>query len=165
MATAIVGLANLTLGANAANVTFSSISGSYRDLMLVVTATSAANDEVVIQLNGDTTTNNYQGNYMYGDGTTAGGYANSSFWGYLTTGNFTTVQTTAGFNTQVHFLDYSATDKHKPYLLRTGNAANATEFSAGRWQNTSAITTIKVFNKNGQNFTSGSTFALYGVSA
>jgi hypothetical protein len=61
-------------------------------------------------------------------------------------------------------IDYSATDKHKTILSRLNNTARATNALINRWPSTAAITSIRI-NGNGANFTTGSTFALYGVSA
>jgi hypothetical protein len=58
-----------TLGSAAASVTFSSITGSYTDLILVssISTTHTATTSLVIQLNGDTATN-YSNTRLLGDG-------------------------------------------------------------------------------------------------
>jgi len=50
---AYVPLANLTLGSSAASVTFSSISQAYKDLVLVIEATTSALDVAIIRFNSD----------------------------------------------------------------------------------------------------------------
>jgi hypothetical protein len=162
---AVTALANLTLSSNATNVTFSSITNTYRDLILVLNTKSTSNDEVLVQLNNNSTNNNYPSYYMYGTGSASGAYANSSFWGYITTGNYTSTTNGDGYMSLIHFLDYSDGNKHKNFLIRTGNALNAVEAGAGRFASFSAISSIKIFTKNGVSFNAGSTFALYGVSA
>jgi hypothetical protein len=54
---AYTALANVTLGSSAASVTFSSISQSYRDLVLVITATTSAVDNAFIRFNSDSGSN------------------------------------------------------------------------------------------------------------
>ena len=64
--------------------------------------------------------------------------------------------------------DYSATDKHKSYLYRSGGATDTnygTYAAAGRWANTSAITTITIAPSGSYTLLAGSTFALFGIQA
>lgn len=69
------------------------------------------------------------------------------------------------FTIVANVLDYSATDKHKTVLFRPGAASQASIGEAGRWANTSAVTTISFVSANGSSFPTGLTIALYGVSA
>lgn len=156
MGTAIKALANLTLGSSQAVVSFTSISGSYRDLMLVISSSSAgATNYPGLQLNGDTATN-----YAYvridGDGssTSAGSTSGDARINWGTSG-FTTG------NAVIHFLDYSTTDKHKTVLIRAN--AERLEQITGRWISSSAINRIDLNSNN--SWQTGTTFALYGVSA
>ena len=154
---AYTALANVTLGSSATSVTFSSINQGFKDLVLVMTATSP---EPYIQFNNDTGSN-YNFLWMLGE---AAAYSGSS-----------TSQTSAalarvawGGNVVASIMDYSASDKHKTFLSRAngaGVANNSVEAIAARWANTAAITTVKVLGFGGGSFPSGSTFALYGVSA
>lgn len=156
-------LANITLGSSVTSVTFSSISGSYRDLVLISQISSGSDGDFWIQFNGDTGTN-YSTVYAGGNGsstysstlTSAGGY--NSLVAYTSGSN--------GANIKVDIMDYSATDKHKTALMRGDKASTATEMLAGRWANTSAINSIKILQYNTSRFfTAGSSFSLYGVSA
>jgi hypothetical protein len=61
-------------------------------------------------------------------------------------------------------MDFSATDKHKTFLSRNGQAAGLVIATAGRWANTSAVTSMSV-NINSGTFSTGHTFNLYGVIA
>ena len=75
---------------------------------------------------------------------------------------------TTNFDNEIlHFMDYSATDKHKTVLGRADVASGSfpgTEMIATRFASTSAITTIQVYFGTG-NIAAGSTFSLYGISA
>jgi hypothetical protein len=65
-------------------------------------------------------------------------------------------------------MDYSTTDKHKSVLVRENTAGSSTTLvvaKAGRWANTSAITSIYLFVSGGYSFATGTTVALYGVVA
>ena len=150
-------LANITLGSTASSVTFSSISGSYRDLVLVISGSSSALRGVALSFNGDTA-GNYNYVYMSGDGssTYSGSAANQ------TPQNIGVTGTVIGIIT-LNVMDYSQTDKHKTWLSRSNVSNSEVEARAGRWASTSAITSL-VATSSGS-FAAGSTFALYGVSA
>lgn len=155
---AYVPLANVTLGSTATSVTFSSISGSYRDLILVADVLGTGTGYAELQVNNNTSSANYNILFMRGNGSTAatGAYSAASLFDYPVF--YSTSRTS--FITQI--FDYSATDKHKTALTRSNNANTAVEATVGRWINTSAITTLKF---SFFDIAAGSTFALYGVSA
>ncbi len=145
-------LANITLGSSASSVTFSSIPGTYRDLVLVVNHTKSTLTGLYIRYNGDAGAN-YSGVYMVGGGS------------YLTSGLSTEPGYADTLSTQVlQVMDYSATDKHKTSLLRSDHAAGQTVAWALRWANTSAITSLAFVTASGT-FQTGSTFALYGIAS
>ena len=140
-------IASNVLSSSASSVTFNSIPATYRDLVLV---TSGLNGGFFARLNGDTGAN-YSRVYMRGNGSSALSGAGSE--------NFVRVN---GWATIFHFLDYSATDKHKPILIRSDTYYSLTQADAQRWANTAAINSIEL-NANGGDFPSGSTFYLYGI--
>lgn len=162
MASALTPLANITVGASTVSVTFSSISQSYRDLLIVVNAAnSISNDPLFIKINNDTG-GNYNRVYIYGNG---GSSSSSRTLG--STGGY--ISTSAGIGSNrgdslTTIFDYSATDKHKTWISKTDNADNGVELMYGSWNSTSAITTIQVGNVNWW-WADGGTVALYGVSA
>lgn len=165
MATAITPLANLTLGSSASTVTFSSISGSYRDLMLVVANlnSSGANTSMFVRFNSDTSAS-YSAVRMYGDGGSPGSYASSGNTFISLTDNYS-ISSTSSANFVINIMDYSATDKHKSTLVRYATPNSGTEADVYRWANTSAITTILLTSFANPAWAAGTTFALYGVSA
>jgi hypothetical protein len=156
---AYTALANVTLGSSASTITFSSISGSYRDLILIGQGFSSTASGINIRYNGDSGSN-YNQIVMFGDGGSASSSSSSSQTSYQV-GRFDS-STLADF--QANIMDYSATDKHKTTLHRYNSAAVLTAARAGRWASTSAITSF-VLSLDSGTFNSGSTFALYGVSA
>jgi hypothetical protein len=158
-------MANITLGSSAASVTFSSISQAYRDLVLVFSVVrTAGTTAAVVRLNGDSTSGTYQNIRAGGDGTTASSdtFNDINFFsptpGFSSTG---TVPSTSIWN----FMDYSATDKHKTVLSRTNISNLGTAMHAGRWGNTSAITSITITTLGNPNWDAGSSFALYGIAS
>jgi len=149
-------IANTTLGSSATSITFSSISQSYRDLVLVINGPAMFGD-VSLRLNSDSG-NNYSYVVMYGTGS-------SSLSGQASSQSLAAISYNAAsspFSVIVNFLDYSATDKHKTLLSR-GNQADAYVLAyADRWANTAAITSIQILNNT---YPVGTTLALYGVAA
>lgn len=161
-------LANITLGSSASSVTFSSISQAYRDLVLIVFSRDTNASVVTTQflrVNNVSSGNLYSSVLMQGTSGGANSTSSSSQneWGI---GFSAGANASSGIFAQntYHFLDYSATDKHKTVLSRN-DAADATNGGARaaalRYAGTAAITTINVLPAT--SFAAGSTFALYGV--
>jgi hypothetical protein len=159
MPNAMIPIANTTLGSNTASVTFSSIVGTYRDLVLVVQGTTTSGQNVTLQFNSDTG-NNYSIVYMAGGN---GGQSTNFLTSTSMYANYYANWDTTQANIIANIMDYSTTDKHKTVLIRDNSTSTYTEAIAGRWANTSAITSIKVAAST--LFSTGTTFALYGVSA
>jgi hypothetical protein len=153
-------LATVTLGSTTLSVTFSSIPATYRDLIIVfdgsTTATSAGG---TLRYNGDSA-NNYSFVAMFGTGSSAGSDLNTTTNSSIF--NFTT--TTSKSTSVVQIMDYSATDKHKTALSRSGQANGYVLAYANRWANTAAITSVEV-SVNAGNYAAGSTFSLYGIAS
>lgn len=165
-----VPLANVTLGATTGSVTFSSISQSYKDLVIVITARQTASytgNQLKFIYNGDTGTN-YSEVTIQGNGSTAssGSDANINF-GFL--GGTPSANAAAGLfgNMVISIFDYSVTNKHKTSLSRSNNANAEVLSVAMRWASTSALNTITIYpdTNTGSSFVAGSSFTLYGIAA
>jgi hypothetical protein len=156
-------LANLTLSSAASTITFGSIPATYRDLVVTVQGNTSANSAIRMTFNSDSGTN-YFWQRLSTTGAaapTAAAATNSTF---VNLANIPLATTTSAIQIMVNVMDYSATDKHKSALSRSGNAANGVEVTANRWANTSAITSIQVTAATGS-WAIGSTFALYGIAS
>ena len=158
MATTYVPLYTTTLASDTANVTISSISSSYTDLVLIVNGGLASQAAMVVQINSDTGTN-YSVTRIYGDGTTASSDKFSS-QNYLDLGFF---QANLNNNAIINFMNYGNTTTYKTVLSRWNTPAY-TAAVIGLWRNTGAISTIKLYNATGVNLKSGTTFSLYGIA-
>lgn len=152
-------LANITLSSSAASVTFGSIPGTYRDLVLVIDGTVSSADTLGLRFNSDSG-NNYFSVSMNGNGSTA----SSGSWTSVSSGYFGIFYTTQS-NAIINIMDYSATDKHKTFISRSNNAGNLVRAHATRWASTNAITSVTLTSFGGVNYSSGSTFALYGIES
>ena len=160
-------IATTTLTSTQSTVTFSSISGSYTDLVLVMNpiANTASGSYPYLRFNGDSGTN-YSRTMIAGTGTAAeSDRSSNSSEGYFIYGN--QVQTNSAFNGIININNYSNTTTNKTFLART-NVASGTgprvEALVGLWRSTSAINQIVLYCGS-NSFVSGSTFTLYGIKA
>jgi hypothetical protein len=152
-------IATTTLGSAANSVTFSSISGSFTDLVLVRAGGISTPDEIGLRFNGDTGSNYSFTNVAgYGSGTSSGRGSNQTMgrggaaW-------------TATNNTIWQIMNYSNTTTFKTFLQRYSDPGDTVGAAVTLWRNTAAINSVQVLTTGGQNFTTGSTFTLYGIAA
>jgi hypothetical protein len=152
-------IASTTLAASSPEVVFGSLPQGYRDLILVVFGKTTIGANLAVRPNNDTGLN-YALVRMFA---TSGGPGSSSGTAenYYYVGGF---GTTLESIITLQIMDYSATDKHKTALAVQDIGADTTMRIATRWANTSAITSLVLAPTTGQ-FSSGSTFSLYGVIA
>jgi hypothetical protein len=148
-------LGNQVLSTSAASVTFSSIPGGYKDLVIHVDASNSGAEDFLMTLNSDTTNANYSNVRMRGNGSTT--YSNSQ-----TNRQIATIFTDPSY-AQIQLMDYSATDKHTTALSRSGLASSQVWAYAWRWANTAAVTSIQLSPGAGT-LAAGSTFRLLGVN-
>ena len=148
---------------SAGTFTFSSISGSYTDLVVIVNGGSSPAADLQLYFNGDTG-NNYSVTRLTGNGSSATsarqtsvGYIRVDFEGYLTT-------TLANQNAIINIMNYSNTTTNKTVISRANNGATGLEATAGLWRSTAAVTSVTFFPSTGT-FLNGSTFTLYGIAA
>ena len=162
-------IATNTLGSNAASIDFTSISGSYTDLVLIVSAQQVTlGEDLALQFNSDTGTN-YSRTYLCGDGSTAHSGRSTSV-NQIILDHHATPPTGTSFSTAViNIMNYSNTTTFKTVLDRTGandtNPGLGTVLNGGLWRSTSAITSIKVFCTNSSNLKTGTIATLYGIAA
>jgi len=159
---AIVALANITLGSTASSVSFGSIPATYRDLRLVVQATTSGANAAGFTLNGDATNGNYSWVQIFGDGSSAVSNSGTGASGILPFTPNQNFSTTVASIVTLDVMDYSAVNKHKSMLYRTNRADAVTNAIAARWANTAAVTTLTV-SAISVNFAIGSTFSLFAI--
>lgn len=148
----------------AANVAFTSIPGTYTDLVLVYHLTSSTGGEDMwLQYNSDTSTN-YSATVLYGTGSAAGSYRTSgtpqSSKALL---DFYAIPGTSAYATGiVQIMSYANTNVFKTALSRASRADNGVDRVVNMWRNTTAITTVTLLPGSG---TITGTAALYGIKA
>jgi len=171
-------IATVTVGSGgAANVEFTSIPATYKHLQIrgIARANRATYgaDTIRLTFNSDTGAN-YASHRFLGDGASA--YANAS-----TSQNYIQFGDSVGTNngpgagnvgaSVLDILDYANINKYKTIRLLAGVDVNGTVatfggvvgLTSGLWQNTNAITSIKLVVETGIDFIQYTQFALYGI--
>ena len=148
-----------------ADITFSSIPSTYTDLCLKVSLRSGAasvNPGLIVKFNGSST--GFTGRNVYGTGSAAGSYSDTSGEVGVLAGNNATASTFG--NADIYISNYAGST-NKSFRVDSVNENNATSASqflyANLWSNTAAITSITLFSGGSVNFLEYSTAYLYGV--
>ena len=154
-------IATQTLSSTATTVTFSSITSSYTDLIMVISAFTG-NDvpEYTMRFNGDSGTN-YSVTTLEGAGSVAISQRQSNQPQMYIVG-FQAGTYTEPYTTLIHFMNYSNTTTNKTILSRS--SSNAASAYCGLWRSTTAINTIAI-TRPSSNFSANTTFTLYGIKA
>jgi hypothetical protein len=153
-----------TSPSGASSIDFTSISGSYTDLVLVgsLSVGGTSGGTMKFQVNGDTGTN-YSYTTIAGDGTTASsGRVSTTDYG-LAIGLFGGVSNASPATLLMNFQNYSNATTFKTVLARGNSAGAVVDAQVSLWRSTSAITSIKIF-MSGSRTLSG-TCTLYGIAS
>ena len=150
-------------GGSTSEVEFASISGSYTDLIIVGNLGAATNSYTSARFNSDTGSN-YSNTELYGNGSSAGSDRNSN----KSIADFAfNVQNQSGVNGNfiAQIMNYSNSTTYKTVLNRGSQASSDVIAQVGLWRSTAAITSVTLLNSGAVNFSSNSTFTLYGIAA
>jgi hypothetical protein len=153
-------LRKTTVGTATASVTLdlTGIRG-YTDLVMIGSATNPTHDSgLLVRFNSDSGSN-YSDTSIYGNGSSAVSFRASNATG-MNAG-----RTDTGISTNIiNIQNYANTTTFKTVLTR-GNDSALVIATVGLWRNTAAITSITVYDQNARNFSTGSTFSLYGIAS
>ena len=153
-------IATTTLGSAQSSVSFTSISGSYTDIVMVLNARDATNGYLLVRYNNDSGSN-YSRTVMYGDGSNPQSFRQTS-----QTSHFIA---TGGSSNEIQLINlnnYSNSTTYKTTLFRDNTASSSVGAQVGLYRSTSAITRIDFISASGTaTIASGSTFTLYGIKA
>lgn len=161
-------IATYTVPSNTTSYTFSSIPGTYTDLVVSMSVASSSGNTLFIRFNNDTSAL-YSATRLSGSGTSALSDRDTRGSGYGVLTNYAAPPSTLGnHNTILQVMNYSNTTTFKTWLNRSNLASAGTDAIVGLYGSTSAITSIG-FSTNGFGGTStllaGSTFTIYGIKA
>jgi len=152
-------IATTTLGSDTATVTFSSISGSFTDLVLVASYKRSVSGNGIVKINSDTGSN-YSYTYLLGDGSSASSARSANRANAIVSYDSADLQETL----LVNFFNYSNTTTNKTLISRGNDTGLGVISYINLWRSTSAITSIEIYPNSG-NWRSGSTFTLYGIKS
>ena len=159
MASTYEPIASITVTGTPSDITFTSIPGTYTDLVLIFQQSASTDTGGRFQVNGDTGSN-YSDTRLGGNGSSA----SSERYSNLTVGYPGIAYNTTLTIGRLTFMSYANTNVYKTVLSESGNAGVNVHRGVVLWRSTSAITSIKMF-PSGANWDAGSTFALYGIKA
>ena len=169
-------IATATGTGSSATITFNSIPSTYQHLqirlMAKTTDTSIGTLLYRLTFNGDNNAN-YARHALNGSGSSALATGNADVnWidnRYATMPNSNAAIPNIMGVSIIDIHDYASTTKNKTVRAINGLDTNASVFggtinvSSGLWRSTSAITSINLVMSDGANWTTNSTFALYGI--
>jgi hypothetical protein len=150
-------------------LTFSSIPSTYKHLQIrYLSIFTVANVQIRMGFNGDYgSSSNYTRHYLYGDGSATGASGSANFPFTYAKQDINAASTTYPWVGIIDIIDYASTTKYKTTRVLCGGDANSAgtgdiQLNSGLWQDTTAINSITLQLSSG-NYSSGSTFALYGI--
>lgn len=152
-------IATNTLGSATSTVTFSSIPQTYTDLVLIIMGNAGGATSASMRFNSDSGTN-YSNTYVQGDGSSVGNFRDvnvTSNWA----GSF--YSTTTPSISRHNIMNYANATTFKSSIIRGDYGIGFTVVAAQVWRSTAAITSITL--ATGANFSTGTTFSLYGIKA
>jgi len=165
MATTYELIAKNVLGSAASDVTFTSIPGTYDDLIVVCSVrTTRANalDYMNLDLNGDTS--NKSERYLRGSGSAASSASQSSF-SLVINGDSSTADC---FSQWTAYIPNYAGSTNKSFSCEVAMEQNSStayiHAAASLWSSTAAITSIKLYPETGPNWKADSSFYLFGIT-
>lgn len=156
-------IATTTTSGSATSYTFSSISGAYTDLVLIVNGGASIAVDLSLRFNSDTGSNYSLTRLILNNTTPQSARTTSATSMRLTDAGSLT--TTLGATNQIlNIMNYANTTPYKTVVFRGNRAAGGLDATIGLWQSTAAITSIELFLSSG-NFIDGTTLTLYGIAA
>lgn len=157
-------IATTTLTGPATTVTFSSITNTYTDLVVIAyTQRASGNPSLTVRFNSDTGSNYSFANVLGSSGGGAASYQGNNF--SLINLSYWTMAGSPNFSPSIiNIMNYANTTTYKTVVAEGGEAGTGVQITTGTWRSASAITSIQ-FGLEDQNFNSGSIFSIYGIKA
>jgi hypothetical protein len=153
-------IATYTASGTPTSYTFTSIPGTYTDLIIIVDGYMATGSGayIAVQFNGDTGSN-YSTTDLSGNGSTA----QSARFTSQTSGIIG-----AFYSSQANIIcsiqNYANSTTYKTAISRSNASSNNTRADVNLWRSTSAITSVKVLAQS-DTIANGTTMTLYGITA
>lgn len=153
---------NTVSGTSTTTISFSSISATYTDLVLIADAKlDISGQGINLTFNGDTSSS-YTSTRLYGNGSSATSDRQSS-GAFI---NFALGNVDSGQLIVANIMNYSNATTFKTCLLRQNTASAFVGSLVGLWRATpAAINTVTLTSGGVSKYVAGSTFTLYGIKA
>lgn len=153
------------LSSGTTSVTFSSIPGTYKNLVLEVVGNSEQSGSALngmrMRINSDTGTN-YSYLAIYADSSTASSYATGNA-DYIDVGSLGQTSSLPTPNT-IQIMSYANTNVNKTLVSQYGKGGTISYGLVGCWRSTSAVTSILLYRDLTINLKTGTIFRLWGVA-
>jgi hypothetical protein len=164
-------ISTTTVGAGGTTaITFTGIPGTFTDLLVRLSirsdGTFSTPDIMSIQFNSDTTSGNYNGKALQGNGSTPSTFNANGFWIYATDAPTSTATASTFGNSNVYIPNYSGSAIKSASTDSVSENNSVTAYStiaATYWNNTAAITSIRIFSSNARSLVQNSSVSLYGI--
>jgi hypothetical protein len=159
-------IAKNVLGSAAASIEFTSIPGTYTDLVIVASLRSARStelDDIYMRINGVVTDRTRRS--LYGTGSAAASESASN--AYVATVNAANSTSNTFTSVEVYLPNYAGSTNKSLSAISAQEANSSTAYifaTAGLWSQTAAVTSVEFYSNNSQNIASGSSFFLYGIT-
>ena len=163
-------IATVTASGSTSTITFSSIPSTYQHLQIRYLANSGravnGQESILVRLNGDSGTN-YARHFLLGDGTSATASGNASQTAAIVVAACGLDAPTMSVGV-IDIHDYSSTTKNKTIRsfvgvdFNSGTTESRVFLNSALWMNTAAVSSISFTTNTGSNWTTATTFALYG---
>ena len=160
-------IASNTLNTSAASVTFSSIPGTYTDLVVRISTRSSGAGGVFMQLNSDASSL-YSTTRLRGTGASASSARTTDATNLYFGLDVNSTSTANTFTSQeIYIPNYTVAQNRaiSNFLVQENDAASTytnIDIQAGLYRSTTTITSVTILKTSG-NFVSGSSFFLYGI--
>ena len=165
MASTYTFIAATTLNSTVASTTFSSIPGTYTDLLLKISSRGSGGIEVYF--NSKTPGSEYTERRLNAySGSISSDTGNSSI-SISVTGGYSSYTASTFGSTEIYIPNYASGNNKSASLdgvAENNSSTNAMQMTAGLRSNTAAITSIILQSYEG-NFVADSTFYLYGITS
>jgi hypothetical protein len=155
-------IATTTLTSNAASIAFTSIPGTYTDLVLQIQVAETTNGFYYIRYNNDSSAI-YSRTFLSGNGTAASSGRSTAQTGISSGGNpaFPSASITT-----LNFMNYANTTTFKTALSRYNRADSSTDALVWLWRSTAAVTSIYIVSPyGGSDLETGTNATLYGIAS
>lgn len=164
MASTYEPIATTTLGSSVSTIDFSSITSSYTDLVVIITAKMSNTTDIWIRINNDSGSN-YSYTVLRGTGTTISSARGSNISAGLLADSEAAPGNDNNHIAICQLMNYSNSTTYKTMITRANRANTGVDAVVALWRSTSAINRITLLNVGGETFSSGTVVTIYGIKA